>query len=58
MAIGALFGSRDGRTHRSPPREADLNRGRNTRNKISRGIKDEIIKNPRAVGEKESGRVG
>ena len=44
MAIGVLFGSRDGRTLRSPLWKADLTRGRNTRNKISRGIKDEIIK--------------
>ena len=44
MAIGALFGSRDGRTLRGQPCKADLTRGRNTLNKISRGIKDEIIK--------------
>ena len=49
MAVGELFGPRHGRTLGSPPWEADITRGRNTRNKVIRGIKDKFNKKPRAA---------
>ena len=44
MAIGGLFGPRDGRTLRSPAWKADLTRRRNKKNKVICGIKDEFNK--------------
>ena len=45
MAIGALFGSRDGRTLGSPPWKADLTRGM----KLFAASRVRSLKNPRAI---------